>query len=205
MLESHLYSRGHWLDNTLARVFPIFLAKMKTFPVHLRNGQASWSEDGWRGRVLREKIIGGSSESLFQARHQSQNVRVKYLALQMEFLEPGRRCLCHYYIVKAINSALLPTLRYIAAHNGSPKLHYHASDQNCPAPGNHLLNFHNLSGHRGGTTAASESNASKGAKLCEKRYKTTFGNAEHKHQFVTGSWYFENLPMVLFLSDRDSA
>jgi hypothetical protein len=134
-------------------------------------------------------IIGGSSESLFQTRHQSQNVRVKYLASQMEFFEPGRRCLCHYYIVKAINSALLSTLRYIAAHNGSPKLHYHASDQNCPAPGNHLLNFHNLSGHRGGTTAASESNASKGAKLCEKRYKTTFDNAEHKHQFVTGSWY----------------
>ena len=95
------------------------------------------------------KIIGGSSESLFQARHQSQNVRVKYLALQMEFFEPGRRCLCHYYIVKTINSALLPTLRYIAAHNGSPKLHYHASDQNCPAPGNHLLNLHNLTSHRG--------------------------------------------------------
>ena len=144
--------------------------------------------------VLREKIIGRSSKSLFQARHHSQNVQVKYLALQMEFFEPGRHCLCHYYIVKTINSALLPTLRYIAAHNGSPKLHYHASDQNCPAPGNHLLNLHILSGHRGRAVAASERSANKGAKLCEKRYKTALGNAEHKHQFVTVSWCSENLP-----------
>ena len=130
---------------------------------------------GGAGRCVRiGKIIGGSSESLFQARHQSQNVRAKYLALQMEFFEPGRRCLCHYYTVETINSVLLPTLRYIAAHNGSPKLHYHASDENCPAPGNHLLNLDNFSGHRGRAAAASERNANKGAKLYEKRYKTTF-------------------------------
>ena len=41
MLESRLYFRGHWLDNRSARnIFPIFLAKMKTFPVHLRNKPA---------------------------------------------------------------------------------------------------------------------------------------------------------------------
>jgi hypothetical protein len=56
MLESRLYSRGHWLNNTSARnIFPIFLAKMKTFQYILGISRLS-------ARFVSERAISRGAE-----------------------------------------------------------------------------------------------------------------------------------------------